>query len=308
MAPVKEKQTIRPSDIVSIDPILGGPPLHADPALVKEAIDQNTKELTVGISDDMFAADSGNKFSAKDMAIPFLSILQDGSPQVKRRESKYIEGADAGMFFNTVTKQIWPGTEKQGLDLGVKPGLIVIPVYYTPSVTEWMAGRQGFVADHGTDDSALATTTKGPKKEDILPNGNILVIAGMYYLFLYDEATGDVIQVAYSMSSTARKVSRKWNTNIQSLRVRLGNGMVINPAKYYMAYRLTAITQTREDQSWFIPEITNYKPTVDLGPTGPAIYKMAREFEKSIMVGGVSVKHEDAGAADSGGNADDIPF
>lgn len=41
-----------------------------------------------------------------DLAIPFLTILQSNSPQVKRSDGEYVEGAQEGMLFNTVTKQL----------------------------------------------------------------------------------------------------------------------------------------------------------------------------------------------------------
>ncbi|HSH65320.1 MAG TPA: hypothetical protein VLB84_05840, partial [Bacteroidia bacterium] len=44
--------------------------------------------------------------SQNSFSIPILRILQDQSPQVKRHNEKYIEGAKPGMIFNTVTKEV----------------------------------------------------------------------------------------------------------------------------------------------------------------------------------------------------------
>src|SRR3990167_7412492 len=37
--------------------------------------------------------------------IPYLVLLQDLSPQVRKAEAAYVEGAEAGVFFNTATRQ-----------------------------------------------------------------------------------------------------------------------------------------------------------------------------------------------------------
>ena len=42
-----------------------------------------------------------------DLAIPFLRILSDTSPQIKKRDPLYIEGAESGMIYNTLTKEIY---------------------------------------------------------------------------------------------------------------------------------------------------------------------------------------------------------
>jgi len=44
-----------------------------------------------------------------DFLVPFIRIIQTNSPQVAKKNEKYIEGAEAGMFFNTVTNQLYAG-------------------------------------------------------------------------------------------------------------------------------------------------------------------------------------------------------
>ncbi|HKU52551.1 MAG TPA: hypothetical protein VJQ25_08795, partial [Nitrospira sp.] len=48
-------------------------------------------------------------FERGDVAIPFLRILQSNSPQVKKQNAKYVIDAEAGMFFNTATNDIYSG-------------------------------------------------------------------------------------------------------------------------------------------------------------------------------------------------------
>ncbi len=57
-----------------------------------------------------FVADSGmglENIEKTDLALPFLKLLQSGSDETKKKHAKYVEGAEAGMFYNTVTKKLY---------------------------------------------------------------------------------------------------------------------------------------------------------------------------------------------------------
>ena len=45
--------------------------------------------------------------TSQDMAVPFLRILAQLSPQVNKRDGAYVEGAEAGMMFNTVSNKVY---------------------------------------------------------------------------------------------------------------------------------------------------------------------------------------------------------
>jgi len=55
-----------------------------------------------------------------DLALPFVRILGQLSPQVTDGDAKYIDGAKPGMIYNTVTSELYDG----------KKGIKVIPCYY----------------------------------------------------------------------------------------------------------------------------------------------------------------------------------
>ena len=56
-------------------------------------------------------ADSGfDNVDAKSVALPFLKVLGQLSPQVTQGDSQFIEAARAGMIFNTVTNQLFNGS------------------------------------------------------------------------------------------------------------------------------------------------------------------------------------------------------
>ena len=71
--------------------------------------------------------------TSQDMAIPFLRILAQLSPQVNKRDGAYVEGAEAGMMFNTVANKVYDGEQ----------GVTVIPCYYNRRYVEWAPREKG---------------------------------------------------------------------------------------------------------------------------------------------------------------------
>ena len=75
----------------------------------------------IPFDDDMLSAGTGlEEAGADDYAIPFLRVLQSMSPQLKKSDGKYIQGAEEGNLFNTVTESYYDGTE----------GVEIIPCAY----------------------------------------------------------------------------------------------------------------------------------------------------------------------------------
>ena len=92
----------------------------------KKTVNQGTvteKPKTEVLSASFFEQDAQGGFEnmgADDYALPFLRILSQLSPQVNKRDSKYIDGAEAGMIYNTVTSELYDGEK----------GINLLPCYY----------------------------------------------------------------------------------------------------------------------------------------------------------------------------------
>ena len=72
------------------------------------ATKKSTAVTAAPIDLSVVAQDQGKGLAAVDMestAIPFLKILSSMSPQTKKQKSEYVEGAEEGMIFNTVTEE-----------------------------------------------------------------------------------------------------------------------------------------------------------------------------------------------------------
>ena len=58
-------------------------------------------------SNSLFEADAKlglENMDQDDLALPFLKLLQNSSDETKKKHSSYVDGAEPGMFYNTVTK------------------------------------------------------------------------------------------------------------------------------------------------------------------------------------------------------------
>jgi len=104
----------------------------------------------------------------EDLALPFLKILGQLSPEVNKRDGKYVEGAEPGMIYNSVTGETFSG----------ESGVPVIPCYYKLEYVEWKdRGKDGSGAPvkiYPSSSDIMTKTTRGGDFKDRLPNGNYI--------------------------------------------------------------------------------------------------------------------------------------
>ena len=66
-----------------------------------KAVAQATKvDLAVLASDSKDASGFGNLDLSRDIAIPYINILQSNSPQLNPSKAEHVEGAKVGQFYN----------------------------------------------------------------------------------------------------------------------------------------------------------------------------------------------------------------
>ena len=131
------------------------------------------------------------------------------SPQLKKTDPKYIEGASQGDMFNTVTGQYWDGEE----------GIVVIPCYQETKYLEFVPRDSGggFVGEIAPDNPIIQQAKREGNKE-LLPNGNELVKSDQHYCIILDN---DIPTLAIlDMKVSQLKVSRRWKTQIAMLKVK----------------------------------------------------------------------------------------
>ena len=222
----------------------------------------------------VFAADAAiqtGTVTQDDLALPFLKILGQLSPEVNKRDGKYVEGAEPGMIFNTVTKQAYDGVE----------GVNVIPCGYKREYVEWSDRGEGTsapVAIHSVASGIINDATRGADYKDRLPNGNYLENTASYFVML-----PDMQQALITMKSTQLKVSRSWNSMMNSIKLQGKNGL-FTPAAYSHVYKLSTVQQSNDKGTWFGWNIEKVGPVQDKN-----LYEAAKQFASSVS--NVEVKH-----------------
>lgn len=285
----------------------------------------------VGALMEADATDSaGHGFEKGDIAIPFLRVLQSNSPQVKRQNPAYLDGAEEGTFFNTVTQRLMDGDQ----------GIFFLPVVFQRQATLWWPretggpkGEKGFVREVPIPEAEKMlkdNTEKNEKGKDVVKEGvhkgQELVFAAMYYGFVAEE-DGMFEPVAFPLTFTQIKKARMWNALIVGARLPNSSGAgTYNPKMYGFAYRITTIPESNAKGSWSGVRITKDRPLLqyvagkptEVFPGGAQLYMAARDFEALMAQGRVKVKHEDlagepegvsgSGDSEDGGEDTKLPF
>lgn len=271
-------------------------------------------EVAVANLLEQFLEDGGGDIEHGRVALPFLAVLQSGSPQVKETDAKFIEGARAGMVFNTVTGELFDtlvSTRNPN-----PPGIEVLSCGYVLKYVEWTPRDEGggFIGEHTPNSEvvikAKAASTK--RNELYTPEGNSLVETGTYYV-LYLRKDGTTGWAAIGMKSSDLKTASKWDLYRTSQTITV-NGKTYPAGKIpECAFKYLLRTEPRENAqgSW-------YGWTVS--PAGQVSnadhYEQGKMFSDLIRKGIVKAAApaaesgtlDSAGASAPGVNADGVPF
>ena len=227
-----------------------------------------------------FEADSGQglgNLRQDDLALPFLKILGQLSPEVNKQHGKYVSGAEPGMIYNTVSGEVFDGEK----------GLNVIPCHYKLEYVEWKDRGVGLgapVAVYPSSSDIMTKTTRDASYKDRLPNGNYLDRTASHFVIVGGNAPSTAL---ITMKSTQLKISRKWNSMMAGIRLKGKNGL-FTPASFSHIYRLKTTQMSNDKGTWFGWEVSK------VGPVGDAsLYQQAKEFAKNISKGDVEVSHSE---------------
>ena len=218
------------------------------------------------------AAQGAQNISQEDLALPFLKILGQLSPEVNKRDGKYVEGAEPGKIINTVTNALYDEIN-------------VVPCHYKRQYIEWAdrgTSTGAPVAIHDADSAIVGTTTRGKDYKDRLPNGNYLDNTASHFVLTVGENPSTAL---ISMKSTQLKVSRKWNSMMMGLKMQGKNGL-FTPPTYSHIYKLSTVQMSNDKGTWFGWDVSKIGPVTDKG-----IYDMAKSFAESVGMGDVGATH-----------------
>jgi hypothetical protein len=219
------------------------------------------------------AAKGFENMTQEDMALPFVRILGQLSPQVTEGDAKYIEGAKP-----TVTSELYDG----------KKGIKIIPCYYKKDYPEWSDRGDGPgapVAVHLPNSPVIATGKRDGSKIR-LPNGNYLEETASYYVMI-ETKSGGYTPALITMKSTQLNVSKKWNSMMKTIQIADGKGGFAIPPMHGVVYNLASTLQKNDKGSWYGWVVTQDRI---LGQADKALYLSAKDFSGNVSKGTVQTK------------------
>jgi hypothetical protein len=241
-------------------------------------MNQVAEKKSAGLPTNMFEDDAAKGLGAigqEDLALPFLKILGQLSPEVNKRDGKYVEGAEPGMIFNSVSGELYDGVK----------GIDVIPCFYKLEYIEWKDRGEGLgapVAIYDSSSDIMSKTKPDANYKDRLPNGNYIEKTASHFVIVSGDSPSTAL---ISMKSTQLKISRKWNSMMSGIKMKGANGM-FTPASFSHIYKLKTTQMSNDKGTWFGWEVSKVGPVTDKG-----LYDQAKGFSDSISKGSVKAKH-----------------
>ena len=234
-----------------------------------------SKEVTVAANTDLAERPSymgegtrgSEEVKIQDLTIPRLSIIQDLSPQHKTNKAEYIEGADVGMLFNTVTNALYPES------------VIFVPVYFR---MEWVVWKHrdaggGFIGAYSSQEEAVAAVGDHPlagqttEKND--PVLDVQDTAQQFGLLVDPNSPAEnprAIEIVISMSRSQLKPSRQFNSMI---RIATGDRW----ERYYKLSAIDAVNAAGQDyKNWKVEQ---------LGFVSEEVFAQAEALYESVKSG-----------------------
>lgn len=137
--------------------------------------------------------------TANDIILPRVDVMQALSPQLKKSDPKYIEGAEQGVIFNTVTGELY--------DTAVN----FVPIKFMREFIVWQDRESG-----GGFKGAFPTEAEAEAERRNLenPDAHEVVETHVHFVLLV-HGDGRIEEAVLSLAKSKRKVSRKLNSLVQ---------------------------------------------------------------------------------------------
>jgi hypothetical protein len=209
------------------------------------------------------------QMTSADMAMPYISVLQTNSPQCSRADPLYIKGAEAGMFYNTVTQEVY-GEE-----------LFIVPCSFQKVWNEWIPRSKGggFVASYPTDEK-LNICNRDEKGYDVRQDNGNQIIPTFLYFVLVSVNEQEWTPAVISLTRTQLQAGRKLNALVASLFVKGQHGQ-FNPPMFSQIFKVSSEGKSNAEGSWFVWKF-QFSKLVDM-----ETYERAKAIAKQVQAGEV---------------------
>lgn len=240
-----------------------------------------------------FEEDAGKGLAAggaDDFMVPFLQIIQTNSPQLNKRDGRYVEGLSSGDIFNSVTFEFGESFS-------------VVPVFYERFFIEWEpratsskspVGR--YLADSDVVSQALLRP-RGPKNEVYSGKGQNTLVDTRYHYVLVVKEDGTFYPALIGLASTGVTISRRWNSLMKSVVSSTGKTL----PSFCRKYKYRSVPKSNDQGTWNAADFSF--GDFLLGKNDP-IYVAAKDFFEKASKGGIKVDDASMSSENPNGNPD----
>lgn len=228
--------------------------------------------------------DAGSGFENMDATffkIPFISVLQKGSPEVDEDSPEHMEGAKAGMLLHSVTKALLDGKEQ---------GIAVVPLHVEKRFMEWIPRVQGggLVGVYAPNDEKVLKLTRGHSEFDKITteDGNELKMTfNVFCLVIRDD--GSTEPVVLGMTSSNIGPFKEWMGLARGITAKNDQGKEFSLPLYSHVYRLRTKFNENKKGTWYGWNIgfEGGAEASALIATDSDLYRAAKEFRNMVVSG-----------------------
>lgn len=209
--------------------------------MTKKATKQTIEDTFAHFEDAVDDKSGFENITLETTAIPFIKVLQDLSPQLKKSKPEFIPEAEAGMLFNSVSDKLY------------KAPLRVVIGKFERYFIEWKPNRGPFVASHLPE--AVELNRRLMRDENFRlfdpSTNNTFSDTYVYYVIFPDYLEEGVCII--SLASSSIKEAKKLNRNLLSTVI---PGTTRRALPYFMIWDLNVVEESNDKGSWYGPRFT----------------------------------------------------
>ena len=222
--------------------------------------------------------------NASELAIPFLKIASSQTPEVKKGNTKHVEGLEEGMIFNSVTKEFYNG-------------IMTVPCFFRSRFVEWEKLGEGTGAPvkiYTPEEVPPLTRSEHDGEDHYMIDGQlsktyIVRTAEYFVLRLNDDGSFERAQII--MQKTQYKKSRYWNTMMMNQKTNRKDGTLVTLPTFANVYNMKAVREANKKNDWWGWNIKLEK-SVNGFPNPKNIVEEAQHFYKLVVSGEIDPSPE----------------
>lgn len=230
----------------------------------------------------------------ESLAVPFLAIMQKGSPQVDKDADSFVKGAEVGDFMLTTTNELF------------KEAVRLVFCGYRRVFLRWAsdASGGGFKGEVPVDEIArMKSNGDAVEREGRLfcANDDSLRDARIHYVLVVRK-DGTFTPAVVSVGSTQIKKSKMLNTQISNFIAKSSAGKAFTPPSFGHLFEAETVAESNDKGNWRGWKFTRVGFVED-----PELFHAAVELNKAVANETLRVdygddqQHHAAGASDDEG-------